>query len=131
MHPKLFAIVCLPLICVISLLAEDDPKFSRPSLKGLKRFSVSIQRTSTDETRGFLTEDDLRAAIESKLRAAGIRIDETKNTFEGQGANLAVKLTVIHPRLCEDGYAFNLEIEVAQPARLLRNPSTLVPFAVT
>jgi hypothetical protein len=124
--------LCL-LVLATSSRANDDVAFTRPSLKGLKHLYVNVTRASTDNDYGFLSDDDIKTAVESKLRIAGIQLADDKDAahvLEHEGAFLSVSLTVIR---AEYGsiYAFHIGIEVDQTTRLLRNQTIVVPLSAT
>jgi len=128
---RFIAFLCL-LFFTLFARADDEQDWSRQSLKGLKRVAVSVERAS-DEDYGFLSDYDLRTAVETKLRIAKILIsDEPRNVLKEDGAFLCVQLTVVRPE--EETlavYAFHLKLQVQQPVKLMRNPAIILPLSVT
>lgn len=73
----LTVLILVFLIAVRPVFAIGDDRFSRPSLKGLKKLSVFLkiqEKLSEDFKKSGLTEDRIRTAIELKLREAKIDV---------------------------------------------------------
>jgi hypothetical protein len=124
------------LIIVLSLLvststvsAIGDDKYSRPSLKGLKKLSVVVQiekQASDDFKKVGLTEERIRTGIGLKLQEAKIDVVYTEN--------LPSDTPVLHVEVSgskKDGktFSFLLEVELWQKSFLKRDPKIEVMAA--
>ena len=116
-------------IVVLSLLlsastavAIGDDKYSRPSLKGLKKLAVVVQiqsSVSDDFKRAGLTEERIRTGIELKLREAKIDVVYIEN--------LPSDTPILHVEVNgskKDGktFSFLIEVELWQKSSLKRDP---------
>ncbi len=121
---SLFVIVLL--LCfsigVSTASAIGDDKYSRPSLKGLRKLSVFVkigERLSEDLKKAGLTEDRVRTGIELKLREAKIDVvyieslpsDTPILYLEIDGSNRSGKT-----------FTFVIEMELWQKGFLKRDP---------
>jgi hypothetical protein len=103
-----------------------DDKYSRPSLKGLKKLSVVIQiekPVSEDLRKAGLTEDRIRAGVELKLREAKIDVVYVQE--------LTSDIPILHVEV--DGskkqdktFSFLIELELWQRTFLKRDPKVEV-----
>jgi hypothetical protein len=109
-------------ISASSALAIGDDRYSRPSLKGLKKLSIFVkigERLSEDLKKAGLTEDRLRTGVELKLREAkidvayieGLPSDTPILYVEVGGSNRNGKT-----------FLFLIEVELWQKSFLKRDP---------
>ncbi len=102
--------------------AIGDDRYSRPSLKGLKKLSVVVQiekTVSEDFRKVGLTEDRIRAGVELKLREA--RIDVVYiNELSPDTPILHVE--VDGSRKNNQTFSFLIEVEIWQKSFLKRDP---------
>lgn len=106
--------------------AIGDDRYSRPSLKGLKKLSVVVQiekTVSEDFRKVGLTEDRIRAGVELKLREA--RIDVVYiNELSPDTPILHVE--VDGSRKNNQTFSFLIEVEIWQKSFLKRDPKVEV-----
>jgi len=114
--------------CWITLLAlaqsmplfGSDDQFSRASLVGITSLRVVVEDTSSRGAKLGLTKELIQTDVELKLRLAGMQIESTTPEFLYVDVNVA-----------RDGSAASIDIELVQPVALARNPSILIPYAIT
>jgi hypothetical protein len=118
----LLIIVLSLLVSTSTVLAIGDDKYSRPSLKGLKKLSVVVQiekQASDDFKKVGLTEERIRTGIGLKLQEAKIDVVYTEN--------LPSDTPILHMEVSgskKDGktFSFLLEVELWQKSFLKRDP---------
>lgn len=119
----LLIVVLLPLFVFISTVVPiGDDKYSRPSLKGLKKLIVVVQieePVSDDFKKVGLTEERIRTGIELKLQEAKIDVVYTEN--------LPSDTPILHVELNgsrKNGktFSFLIEVELWQKSLLKRDP---------
>jgi hypothetical protein len=118
----LLIIVLSLLVSTSTVLAIGDDKYSRPSLKGLKKLSVVVQiekQASDDFKKVGLTEERIRTGIGLKLQEAKIDVVYTEN--------LPSDTPILHVEVSgskKDGktFSFLLEVELWQKSFLKRDP---------
>ncbi len=109
-------------ISVSAAFAIGDDKYSRPSLKGLKKLAVFVkigERLSEDLKKAGLTEDRVRTGVELKLREAKIDVVY----IEG----LPSDTPILHVEVDGSGrggktFLFVIEMELWQKGILKRDP---------
>jgi len=109
---------------VVSAIGDD--KYSRPSLKGLKKLSVVVQigdPLSRDLRKAGVTEDRIRTGVELKLQEAKIDVVSIED--------LASDTPILHVEV--DGsiknnqtFSFLMEVELWQKGVLKRDPKSEV-----
>jgi hypothetical protein len=117
------------LVSTSTVLAIGDDKYSRPSLKGLKKLSVVVQiekQVSDDFKKVGLTEERIRTGIGLKLQEAKIDVVYTEN--------LPSDTPILHVEVSgskKDGktFSFLLEVELWQKSFLKRDPKIEVMAA--
>jgi hypothetical protein len=114
------------LISTSAVFAIGDDRYSRPSLKGLKKLSVVVQiekRISEDFNKVGLTEDRIRTGVELKLQEARIdvvyiedlRSDTPILHVEVNGSSKSAKT-----------FSFLIQVELWQKSFLKRDPKVEV-----
>jgi hypothetical protein len=123
-------VVCLSLLVSTStVLAIGDDKYSRPSLKGLKKLTVVVQiekPVSDDFKKVGLTEERIRTGIELKLQEAKIDVVYIEN--------LPSDIPILHVEVngsIKEGktFLFLIEVELWQKGFLKRDPKIEVMAA--
>ena len=122
-------IVLSLLVSTSTVLAIGDDKYSRPSLKGLKKLSVVVQiekQVSDDFKKAGLTEERIRTGIGLKLQESKIDVVYTEN--------LPSDTPILHVEVSgskKDGktFSFLLEVELWQKSFLKRDPKIEVMAA--
>ena len=105
------------------LPAAADTTSGRPSLSGLTRFRVVVERLGPNvEKMAGLRQEDLRADVEAQLAGAGIGIAPDADAL--LYLNLAVACNEL---VC----AFNVALEVQQKVQLERRPGVGTLLAPT
>jgi len=110
------------LVFISTVLAIGDDKYSRPSLKGLKKLIVVVQiekPVSDDFKKVGLTEERIRTGIELKLQEAKIDVVYTE-TLPSETPILHVEMNGSK----KDGktFSFLIEVELWQKSFLKRDP---------
>jgi hypothetical protein len=124
------SIVALSLLLSTStVLAIGDDKYSRPSLKGLKKLIVVVQiekPVSDDFQKVGLTEERIRTGIELKLQEAKIDVVYTE-TLPSETPILHVEVN--GSRRNGKTFSFLIEVELWQKSLLKRDPKIEVMAA--
>jgi len=110
------------LISASVVFAIGDDKYSRPSLKGLKKLSVVVQiekSVSEDLKKAGLTEDRIRAGVELKLQEAKIDVVYIED--------LSSDTPILHVEVdgskkSDKAFSFLIEVELWQRSFLKRDP---------
>ena len=127
---------CLVILIVVLLsflistpvvFAIGDDKYSRPSLKGLRKLSVAVQiekSVSEDLKKAGLNEDRIRTGVELKLR------DEAKIDVV-HIEDLSSDIPILHVEIdgskkTDKTFSFLIEIELWQKSFLKRDPKAEV-----
>jgi hypothetical protein len=113
------------LISTSVVFAIGDDRYSRPSLKGLKKLTVVVQieKPLSDDFKGVgLTEERIRTAVEVKLEEAKIDVVHT---------DLSSDTPILHVEVegsNKDGktFSFLIEVELWQKGVLKRDPKSEV-----
>jgi hypothetical protein len=113
-----FLVAAMALAGVVSTAAVGAKAASRGGVDRLKRMSVGV---SVDTASG-LDQAAIRAAVESKLRSVGIRIDpKSRNSLD-----VVVAVSVItNGRGAALGYAYSVHVSLNQQVYLARNPNVM------
>jgi hypothetical protein len=106
--------------------AIGDDKYSRPSLKGLKKLSVVVQiekPVSEDFRIAGLSEDRIRTGVELKLQEAKIDVVHVQD--------LASDTPILHVEVdgskkTDKTFSFLIEVELWQKSLLKRDPKVEV-----
>jgi len=110
------------LISASVVFAIGDDKYSRPSLKGLKKLSVVVQiekGVSEDLKKAGLTEDRIRAGVELKLQEAKMDVVYIED--------LSSDTPILHVEVdgskkTDKAFSFLIEVELWQRSFLKRDP---------
>ncbi|MGA2517980.1 MAG: hypothetical protein ABSG44_15695 [Thermodesulfobacteriota bacterium] len=114
------------LISTPVVIAIGDDKYSRPSLKGLKKLSVVVQvekSISEDFRKAGLTEDRIRTGVELKLQEAKIDVVYVQD--------LSSDTPILHVEIdgskkTDKTFSFLIEVELWQKSFLKRDPKVEV-----
>lgn len=121
----------LPTKCVVVVIEAQNEIFNHDaeSLRGFRGIGVSVMNPNGETIQDGLTQANLRAEIESRLRQGGIPI------LSSQESQLPGSYLVVIARTAknheEDTYVWNIEMSVKQNARLDRDPGVWVQGART
>jgi hypothetical protein len=105
-----------------TVLAIGDDKYSRPSLKGLKKLSVVVQiekPVSDDFKKVGLTEERIRTGIELKLREAKIDVVYAETL---PSVTPIFHVEVNGSKKNDKTFSFLIEVELWQKSILKRDP---------
>jgi hypothetical protein len=117
MRPAFLVTVFLLLsIAAAAPLAAQD---AGSTLKGLKSVSVTVENLAPDVEQAGLTKSQLTAAVEAQLRQAGIQVKPDANEY------LHVRVATIKPGSL-DGFVYRIDIELKQPATILRTQDSTI-----
>jgi hypothetical protein len=125
----LIALFLALLVSASMALAIGDDKYSRPSLKGLKKLAVVVQiekPISEDFRKVGLTEERIRTGIELKLQEAKIDVVYIEN--------LPSDTPIFHVEMNgskrnDKTFSFLIEVELWQKGTLKRDPQIEVVAA--
>jgi hypothetical protein len=114
------------LVATSAVFGIGDDRYSRPSLKGLKKLSAVIQiekPVSEDLRKVGLTEDRIRAGVEPKLQEAKIDVVYVQE--------LTSDIPILHvevdgSRKNDKTFSFLIEVELWQKTFLKRDPKVEV-----
>jgi hypothetical protein len=114
------------LISTPVVIAIGDDKYSRPSLKGLRKLSVVVQiekPVSEDFRKAGLTEDRIRTGAELKLQEAKIDVVYVQD--------LSSDTPILHVEIdgskkTDKTFSFLIEVELWQKSFLKRDPKVEV-----
>ena len=110
-------------LAIVLALAGMAHAADRPRLLGLKKMAVVISA----DPLGNLDEKELQAAVEARLRDAGIRVDPKSRSR----LNVAIGVSDIRTDKGEGlGYAYSIHLAVSQQVYLAHN-SNIMTDAVT
>jgi len=96
--------------------ASQDVSFKSSPLKDIKTLAVLVEKLLEDETKIGLTQEEIQATAEMRLRREGIIIGNNITD-----PCLYINITVI-------GSAYSIRVEMREGATLTRIP---IPFTVT
>jgi hypothetical protein len=123
----IWIVVFLNLLMSASVVfAIGDDRYSRSSLKGLKKLSVVVQiekPVSEDFRKVGLTEDRIRAGVELKLQEAKIGVVYVEK-FPSDTPILHVEVDGSRKR--NNTFSFLIEVELWQRSFLKRDPKVEV-----
>ena len=114
MKTKAVAIIAATLSLAAALHSQTKP---RESLRGLNGVYLYVQPVGKEVEIGGLTTTQIKNAVETKLREAGIPILGEPNPANGS-ANLAIVVnTLKHP---QGVYLYDIEVSLLQEVHLAR-----------
>jgi hypothetical protein len=122
----LIAVLLSFLISTPVVFAIGDDKYSRPSLRGLRKLSVVVQiekPVSEDFRKAGLTEDRIRTGVELKLQEAKIDVVYVQD--------LSSDTPILHVEIdgskkTDKTFSFLIEVELWQKSFLKRDPKVQV-----
>ena len=125
----LISLLLALLVSASMALAIGDDKYSRPSLKGLKKLAVVVQiekPISEDLRKVGLTEERIRTGIELKLQEAKIDVVHIDNL----PSDIPIfHVEIIGSKKSEKIFSFLIEVELWQKGALKRDPQIEVVAA--
>jgi hypothetical protein len=111
---------------VLSLVGQGDNSSSRQTLAGLRGVYVEVVLKTDEAQLSGLTEVQLRTDAELKLREAGIKVVAFEETRDTLGLPfLFVGVSAVPLKNLPGLYAISVTVDIFQPIRLERNPSTV------
>ncbi|HWQ55477.1 MAG TPA: hypothetical protein VN442_17450 [Bryobacteraceae bacterium] len=105
--------ILLGLLPVFSLFGAGDTPLDRSTLRGLKSFSVVVDRLDPELEGAGVTRDNLQARLTRRMETADITVDAKAPEFLG--------LRLMHVRRRRGPYAVCLTLAVYQPVTLVRD----------
>jgi len=124
MKTLLAAVALLSATVVSPLVGQEDDETSRQSLAGLSGVYVLVEHIEDQAQRDGLLQDQIQTDVELKLRQAGITVLTQVQSFSRTGALLYVSVSAL--KNSSGFYAYNLDLELRQQVRLIRNPGVTV-----
>jgi hypothetical protein len=129
---------CLMILIVMILsfgltssLPAVNGKSNRATLKGLGGVGVLIERLPGEVEAEGLTRNQLQAAVESRLRNAGIRVLTREECQRTPGEPyLYININVNIAKTESETYPYSIDAVLIQKVSLLRDPE-LTTYAVT
>jgi len=126
MTTALAALALLSVTVVSPLAGQGDNSSSRQTLAGLTGVYVDVELKTDEAQLSGLTEVQLRTDVELKLREARIKIVAFEETGDTLGLpSLFVGVSAVPLKTLPDLYAISVTVDLFQPIRLVRNPSTV------
>ena len=126
MKTALAALGLLSVTVVSPLAGQGDNSSSRQTLAGLTGVYVDVELKTDEAQLSGLTEVQLRTDVELKLREARIKIVAFEETGDTLGLpSLFVGVSAVPLKTLPDLYAISVTVDLFQPIRLVRNPSTV------
>ena len=108
-----------------------DSKSNRATLKGLKGVGVLVEKLASEVEQGGLSRDQLQMEVESKLRAAGIKVLTKEEAVDTAGEPfLYVNINVNIAKTESDVFPYSIDLLFIQKVSLLRDPK-LTSYAIT
>ncbi len=122
------SLIMLPVLILICGNAyAQDIEQTRNALRGLSGVYVMPENPlEEDAIRGGLSQDNIRAEVEQKLRLAGIRVLSKEEWEQEQGR----PYLQVWPKVLKGGvlggYMYHITVEFKQYVSLVRSPSVQV-----
>ena len=119
-----FAVVCL---CVMAFAFAEDKEITRTTLRGIKEVNVVIESIEPEIEKLGLTQAQVRADVEGKLRGANLPVAEQ---FERGRPAVYLYVQVIRPEKVDRlFYSISLSLlqNVVTTARMLRQTYNIKP----
>src|SRR6266550_4123844 len=125
MKTVLATIAHLCAVVVPPLVGQGDDETTRNTLAGLKGVQVLVESIKDEVQRDGLRESQIQTDVELKLRQAGISVLTHEEWLSTVGLPF-LHVNVHAFKRPTSLYAFQVDIELHQKVRLIRNPSLTV-----
>jgi hypothetical protein len=126
----LFLLLALTLTLSYPLFAVNGIS-NRATFRGLKGVGVLVEKLPPEVEQEGLKREQLQMEVESKLRAAGIKVLTKEEAFNTPGEPfLYVNLNVNIAKTESDIYPYSIDLLLVQKVSLLRDPK-LTSHAIT
>jgi hypothetical protein len=123
-------IMIFVILCVVPSWAVNG-KSNRATLRGLKGIGVLVEQLPPEVEKGGLSKDQLQKDVETKLRAAGIKVLTKEECAKTPGEpNLYINVNVNIAKTESDIYPYSLDLLFIQKVSLLRDQK-ITSHAVT
>ena len=124
--------ILLTILLVASLIYElpvwgQDDENTRPTLRGLGGLFVNVEPLDPEIEKSGLTQSQIQADTESKLKSAGINVlikEQYLGLKEHPCLFVTVNLSMLRTQITR--YLFYIRIELNQEVVLVRAPNTKV-----
>lgn len=134
MNGKNWLMVLVVIVLVLALestIFAINGKSNLATLRGLSGVGVLVEKLPTEVEQEGLTKNQLQIEIESKLRAAGIRVLTKEESLRTLGEPyLYININVNTAKTESDIYPYTIDVMLIQKVSLLRNPEQTT-YAVT
>jgi len=117
------------LLNLSSLGFAEDAKYNRASLRGIKRFYVSVENLDPEIEKNGLTKKGIRKDVESWLRKAGIKTFTKKECFDIKGnPYLYVNINVLKLHSTKE-YIYSIHVSFKQNVYSVKEPIIIIGAA--
>ena len=122
-------ILVVALLNLTSLGFAEDAKYNRESLRGIKRFYVSVENLDPVIEKSGLTKKSIGKDVESWLRKAGIKTFTKKECFDIKGnPYYYVNINVLKLHATKE-YIYSIHTSFKQNVYSVREPITIIGAA--
>ncbi|MGQ9634168.1 MAG: hypothetical protein ACUVXB_07955 [Bryobacteraceae bacterium] len=131
MRPQTKLWIIVTALAVVGGLLFAASENHRDSLRGLSAVAVRVERLSEEARAGGLSEQALRAEVEQRLKAAGLKVLTAAEVV--QTAGRPVLYVRVNARLPygSDVYAVNVTLALLQDVTAARDPGLTIREAKT
>ena len=112
------SLIAIAGLILVSVPAGQSQTRQRESLRGLNGVYVYVHPVAKEVEAGGLSTIQIKNAVETQLRAAGISIQSEPQPANGSATLAIVVGTVKRP--AEEAYLFDVEVSLLQAVRLAR-----------
>jgi hypothetical protein len=127
--PRLVLLVSVLLLSRALAAAESSDTYAQRTLRGLQGVGIVIEHLNADAERDGLTKEQIRTAVEGRLRQAGIPVLAREAWTKTPGLPY-LYVRVEASKTPYNFYAIAIQIELWQAVVLLRDP-TITTLALT
>jgi hypothetical protein len=120
MFARIFGLTIVFFLSFVSVTTADMPDRARETLRGLPGLTVVIEPMNPSAEQDGLTQRQLQADVEQRLRAAGIRV-LTKAEWQKTPGSPYLYINVAALKKDYGLYAYAIEVCVNQLVALIRN----------
>jgi hypothetical protein len=120
----LIPLAVLPFLFIQSATA-CKAEWKVTAFEGLKSVDIFISSLDDDAKKAGFTEEELKNAIELKLRQNGIKGRDIHDISDSEPSFLYLRLNVMYIEK-DAHYVYGIDLCFVQPVRLLRNDNVLI-----
>jgi hypothetical protein len=128
---SILSLMTVLLVTTTAAMPQDqEEEVERKTLRGLSGVWVLVSELAPEATADGLSKTAIQTDVEVKLRQAGIKVLAESQVAATPGQPL-LHVMVTALRRVDVFYAVDVQVELRQSVRLLRDPSVVVPLATT